>query len=62
MGYLKNTMAKATSWTYTGNHFALKEGFQKLLQYTSAYRLLCPWNSQARMGSHSLLQGIFPTQ
>ena len=28
-------------------------------------RLLCPWNSLGKntgMGSHSLLQGIFPTQ
>ena len=29
----------------------------------SPLRLLCPWNSPARiLGSHSLLQGIFPTQ
>ena len=28
-------------------------------------RLLCPWNSQGKnngVGSHSLFQGIFPTQ
>ena len=31
----------------------------------SAPRLLCPWNSTGKntgVGSHSLLQGIFPTQ
>ena len=29
------------------------------------YRFLCPWNSPGKnigVGSHSLLQGIFPTQ
>lgn len=40
MGYLKNTMANSSSWTYIGNHLALKEGFQKLPQDTSAYNSL----------------------
>jgi len=33
--------------------------------WTVATRLLCPWNSPGKntgVGSHSFLQGIFPTQ
>ena len=39
--------------------------FYFLTPWTVAHRLLCPWNSpgkNTRVGSHALLQEIFPTQ
>ena len=45
------------------NHSAVSNSMQ--LHGLQATRLLCPWNSPGKnsgMGSHSLFQGIFPTQ
>ena len=45
------------------NHSAVSNSMQ--LHGLQATRLLCPWNSPGKnsgVGSHSLFQGIFPTQ
>ena len=67
---------KIVTWKYSQTSYLLilhkKDSISLLVVSDSLWphglqptRLLCPWNSLGRntgMGSHSLLQGIFPTQ
>ena len=52
--------------TYSCHTFAIKVKVSVTQScLTHVTRLLCPWNSpgkNTRVGSHSFLQGIFPTQ
>ena len=59
-----------TQWSYHSNSREVcMRGAQSCLilsnPWSIVHRLLCPWNSQGKnngVGSHCLLQGIFPTQ